>query len=137
MRAGPSAPLLCTPLDESSSSKPRGALRSNYGVQTTSAVEWAFVVGEDAVPAGLARWPVEAEEKLPDRSRCRRKTPLAALEEKAEQINVKLKEANQPELLREEIIAANLYTGPVRRSPFLTRLGHPSPAGRSRQSHSD
>ena len=92
----------------------------NYGVTTTSAKEWAFVV-DDALPDGTSSWPAESEERLPDRSKCRKKTPLAELEKKAEPMNKKLKEFNQPMILVEEIIAANLYTGPVRRAPATTR----------------
>ena len=87
----------------------------NYGVTTTSAKEWSFVVDE-AAPDGTSSWPAESEERLPDRSKCRKKTPLAELEKKAEPMNAKLEESNQPVILVEEIIAVNLYTGPVRRA---------------------
>ena len=87
----------------------------NYGLTTTSAKEWSFVVDE-AAPDGTSSWPVEAEAKLPDRDKCRKKTPLAELETKGEAMNAKLEESNQPVILVEEIIAANLYTGPVRRA---------------------
>ena len=45
----------------------------NYGVTTTSAVEWHFVVNPETegvlAQLGLERWPGEADDKLPDRSR--------------------------------------------------------------------
>ena len=63
---------------------------------------------------GLSRWPVEAEDKLPDRNKCRVKVPLAELIQRSEKYNAELEEAHQPTLVKEELIAANLYTGPVR-----------------------
>ena len=48
------------------------------------------------------------------------RVPLAKLQAKAEPLNAKLVAARQPELVREEIIAANLYTGPVRAAPSPT-----------------
>ena len=64
----------------------------NYGVETCSKVEWLFVVDAEATPdsAGLARWPEEAEAKLPDRSRCRQRRPLSEVETAAEARNALL-----------------------------------------------
>ena len=50
---------------------------------------------------------------LPDRGRCRHKPLMAALIKAAKEYNEKLKKANQPPLVDEELFAANLYTGPV------------------------
>ena len=88
---------------------------SNYGVETTSKAEWAFVADEEATPeqVGFARWPAESEEKLPDRSRCRARPTHLALVEKAKLRNEKLKAVHQPETIIEEILAACMYTGPV------------------------
>ena len=91
--------------------------RSNYGITTNSRIEWLFVVGTDATPEQLLqleRWPEESVEKLRDRSRARVKPVLAELEQKAKPFNVQLVETGNTELLRDELIAANLYTGPVR-----------------------
>ena len=98
----------------------------NYGVTTTSAKEWAFVV-DDALPGDLKLAAEGA--KLPERDKCRKKTPLAVLEKKAEAMNAKLEEAKQPVLVVEEIIAANLYTGPVRARalPSPPSLSQPRP----------
>lgn len=87
--------------------------RSNYGVTTTSKTEWAFVVDDAATPEGLSRWPEESEALLPDRKKCRVKTPLAELEKRSVKYSEQLKKAKQPPLVREELVAASLYTGPV------------------------
>ena len=71
-------------------------------------------------PAGRNAWPSESEEKLRDRSKCRKKQLLAELMKKAEALNERLDVANNPKLLLAEIVAANLYTGPVR-DPTLPR----------------
>jgi len=57
---------------------------------------------------------------LRDRNKCRCKPHLAQLVEianKADGRNEQLKRANQPPLVEEELIAANLYTGPVHAPP--------------------
>ena len=87
--------------------------RSNYGVTTTSKIEWAFVVADAATPESLSHWPAESEALLPDRDKCRRKTPLAELEKRSVGYSEQLKKAKQPPLEREELVAASLYTGPV------------------------
>ena len=94
--------------------------RSNYGVTTTSRIEWTFVADDKATPdqLGVPRWPVESEDKLPDRDKCRRKPVLSELKVKAKEYSQKLEAANQPPLVDEELIAANLYTGPVRVAPL-------------------
>ena len=49
-------------------------LAGNYGVQTTSTVEWFFVVEptpQRLAKLGLPGWPVEADDRMPDRGRCR------------------------------------------------------------------
>ena len=95
--------------------------RSNYGVRTTSRVEWAFVVDDKASPEqqGLSRWPAESEDKLNAADKRRRKKPsMAELLEIANEDggrNQQLMKANHPPLVEEELIAANLYTGPARR----------------------
>ena len=87
--------------------------RSNYGVTTTSEIEWAFVVADAATPEGLSHWPAESEALLPDREKCRRKTPLAELEKRSVEYSEQLKKAKHSPLLKAELVAASLYTGPV------------------------
>jgi len=50
---------------------------------------------------------------LPDREKCRVKTPLAELVQKAAKYSEQLEKAKQPPLVKEELVAAKLYTGPV------------------------
>ena len=80
---------------------------ANYGLRTTAADEWRFVVCAEATKSE------ESEEMLPDRSRCRTPTPLAVFERAAEARNEALREAKQPPLTTDEIIGARLYTGPM------------------------
>ena len=101
---------------------------SNYDVKTTSRIEWSFVVVDNATPEqlGLPRWPAESVDKLQDRDKCRCKPLLRRLVGIANQAggrNEQLRKANQPPLEDEELIAANLYTGPV-----LPPRGHVMPA---------
>ena len=86
----------------------------NYGIETTSQAEWAFVVESDATPEqfNLARWPEETEEKLPERDKCRKKRPLANLLKGPERktCDERLKKINQPGTMDEELIAIIQYT---------------------------
>jgi len=88
---------------------------SNYGVETQSRIEWHFVASSDVTPEQLRIpcWPNESAEKLPDRACARRRRSLEALEAAVADNNRHLREANQPEMMLEEIIAACLYTGPM------------------------
>ena len=61
----------------------------------------------------LERWPVESDEKMSDRAKCRVKRTLTDLDNEIEARNEQLKKANQPKVEMEEVIAAQLYTGPV------------------------
>ena len=106
---GPALPLLS--VDAHPVSPP--LVRSNYGITTTSRTEWAFVVDDGATPEGLSRWPEESESLLPDRKKCRVKTPLTELMQRAVKYSEQLEKAKQPPLVKEELIAASLYTGPV------------------------
>ena len=103
---------------------------SNYGVTTTSKIEWTFIVDDKATPEqlGVPRWPAESEDKLPDRKKSRQKSVLSELIDKAKEHNQKLEEANQPPLVDEELIAASSYTGPVRVPPLRVASSHPSSA---------
>ena len=97
----------------------------NYGVQTSSKVEWFYGVDADATPAqfGLDAWPAESEEKLPDRAVARKRQPIDELWSAAKAHNEALEQAKEPPVLKEEVIAANQYTGPVRMSTRNTSLG--------------
>ena len=87
----------------------------NYGVETTSQVEWSYVAEDNATPEqlGLTAWPVEAATHLPDRSRCRVRQPLATFEATVRQYNERLQAARQPTMMTAEVIAARLYSGPM------------------------
>ena len=87
----------------------------NYGVETTSEVEWSYVADDDATPErlGLTAWPTEAAMLLPDRSKCRARQPLATFEAAARPYNERLQAAHQPTVVMKEVIAARLYTGPM------------------------
>ena len=60
----------------------------------------------------LERWPVESE-KMKDRTKCRVKRSLTDLDAAIKEHNKQLEEANQPKAEMDEVIAAQLYTGPV------------------------
>ena len=93
----------------------------NYGVITTSETEWLFVTCPTAAPPEqlhLDRWPEESPEKLPDRTRCRRKTALAELDGALAERNEQLKQNHHPEVILSELKAAKSYTGPVRPRPL-------------------
>ena len=94
----------------------------NYGVWTSSKTEFLFVYDPEATPEqlNLDHWPKESEEKLLDRSRCRIRRPLADILAAARSPNWALKKAKQPELIDEELVAANLYTGPVCTPPLTS-----------------
>ena len=89
---------------------------SNYGIETTSKIEWLFVVSTDTDAAReqlqLERWPAESE-KMKDRTKCRVKRSLTDLDAAIKEHNKQLEEANQPKAEMDEVIAAQLYTGPV------------------------
>ena len=93
----------------------------NYGVHTTSKTEWLFVTDDDEAAAlaklELTSWPAESPEKLPDRRLCRKRRPLADVERAAEDRNARLLAAKHTTLTVEELIAAIMYTGPVRPHP--------------------
>ena len=73
------------------------------------------MVSTDAEPEQLQpeRWPEESEKLLPDREKCRVKRTLNDLDAAIKAHNKQLVEANQPKAEMDEVIAAQLYTGPV------------------------
>jgi len=89
----------------------------NYGVDTTTETEYLFVCAPDFPKAlkrlGRTRWPRESDALLQDRSHCREPQPLERFVKAAEVRNRELERTHQPAIIREEIIAARLYTGPL------------------------
>ena len=98
----------------------------NYGVTTTSAIEWAFVATPDAPPA--AGWPTEEKLRaamagdggadlaalLASGAQHRQPRPLAELEAATEHnANERLRELVEPQVSMEEAIGLRLYTGPL------------------------
>ena len=83
----------------------------NYGVATTSTIEWLFVTAD----GDLADWPAESVDKLPDRTLCRKPIPLADMQREAEVRNEQLRRSGHTMLIAEEVIAARLYSGPAPR----------------------
>ncbi|KAL1496781.1 hypothetical protein AB1Y20_014369 [Prymnesium parvum] len=88
---------------------------SNYGITTTSEVEWAFVTApeEGAAALGLAAWPAEASQARLDERHCRKPTPLAQLGEALREVNLRLHGEEVPPVGEAELIACRLYTGPM------------------------
>ena len=81
-----------------------------------AAVEWHFVVSPDATPPaqlGFDRWPEESTKKMPDRTKCRRKRVLEHFEAAMAEKNEQLEREHQPKLVKDELVGAQLYTGPV------------------------
>ena len=87
----------------------------NYGVHTTSEEEWLFVLeaAEGLTRLGRDAYAEESESMLPDRERCRRPKPLAEVLVEMGAFNARLLALGEPELIRQEVIAARLYTGPL------------------------
>ena len=60
----------------------------------------------------LEPWPTESE-KMSDRTKCRVKRTLTDLDAAIKEHNKQLEAAKQPKAEMDEVIAAQLYTGPV------------------------
>ena len=103
----------------------------NYGVRTSSQIEWHYVVNAEATPAqfGLPLWPAESDSMCCDRSRCRKREALDSVMARAAPRNEQLKAFNQPKVVLDEVISARLYTGPmfVKYNAVLRGLGSESP----------
>ena len=82
---------------------------ANYGITTTSEIEWRFVVSD----AAELTWPEESVAKLADRSKVRQWKPLRAFRGAVDDRNRQLETAGQPPIIDEELIGARLYTGPL------------------------
>ena len=88
----------------------------NYGVTTSSEIEWWFVIDptrERLARLRLEQWPAEGDSKLPERRHRRRPVPLAKVEEERDRVNERLRTIEQPEMTRFELVAGRLYTGPL------------------------
>jgi hypothetical protein len=104
----------------------------NYGITTTSDIEWRFVyepeesqaeqgpgaAGEEGSHAGGAEvassaWPAESEARLPNRAHCRKPRALSEFREAMDEKNAQLQAVKQPPMTTEELIGARLYTGPL------------------------
>lgn len=95
---------------------------ANYGVLTTSATEWRFVVTPGAPPNG--GWPFETKNtSIADDApgapagehRCIKRTTML-LDELLQRVrarNERLKKISEPELVDAEVLAARAYTGPL------------------------
>ena len=90
----------------------------NYGLDTTSAIEWAFVVAPEAPPAPLVAWPAEKintsiVEDGRQQSVMREPRPVSKLADAMEKVNTELHATDEPQLVWAETVAGCLYTGPV------------------------
>ena len=81
----------------------------NYGVTTTSAIEWAFVATPDERPVG--DWPRET--RLGGKAERRESMPLAELERLVAEHASRLRDMGEEPLLLQEALGARLYTGPL------------------------
>ena len=81
----------------------------------------------------LQKWPTESELKLPDRSRCRQPEPVEAVYGRMDSVNVRLRGMREKELVKEEVVAGRLYTGPracSRLDPGIWGVAPSAPAAR-------
>ena len=81
----------------------------------TSKMEWEFVVQPDttATEPGSMYKERGGDFIATHREWCRVPTALTVYEEKMEEKNVELEEQGQTPLIREELVAGRLYTGPM------------------------
>ena len=101
-------------------------ITKNFGVTTTSATEWAFVVAPESRPAN--EWPVEGKLVVhvdqkswegvhvvaSERQKQRRQPmPLTELKWRVAERGLRLQELGEPALTLDEAFGARLYTGPM------------------------
>ncbi|KAL1523174.1 hypothetical protein AB1Y20_018129 [Prymnesium parvum] len=93
---------------------------SNYGITTTSAFEWWYVVAPHEIGGRLAELGVaEApEERRGAEEATRRKgaaaaRPLGSFAAELHQVNMRLLKLGEVQLLMDEVLAGRLYTGPL------------------------
>ena len=104
----------------------------NYKVTTSSAIEWAFVATPDQPPPN--GWPIEQRlVQAGQDGKMRNPEPVAALQARTNEKNLRLKAMQEPELMMEEATAARLYTGPlfVKYNGVLRGLGSDVPSLRN------
>ena len=87
----------------------------NYGITTTATVEWHFVTRADDGPQQVGRdeWPEERSAAVVDESKKRKPRTEAEIEELNEMLNGRLMAINENMLMKEELFAGILYTGPM------------------------
>jgi hypothetical protein len=119
---------------------------SNYEIETSSAIEWAFVATPDKPPEG--GWPIEKKleraqkpvaaklersrsltELVASGAQMRQPMPLDVLNSLMAEKNLKLEELGEPALMLAEMFASRLYTGPlfVKYNGVLRGLDSPVP----------
>mmetsp|Transcript_24188 Transcript_24188/g.70892 ORF Transcript_24188/g.70892 Transcript_24188/m.70892 type:complete len:652 (-) Transcript_24188:3-1958(-) len=85
----------------------------NYSIKTSSRIEWWYVVdptnGLEKVP-GLEDWPTEPELSICKR---RRPVPLHTFNTAVAEVTAQLRKQAMPAMIKEELIGARLYTGPM------------------------
>ena len=102
---------------------------NNYGIKTTSTIEWWAVVDPSAGLKELKLKEYPSETFGIDEERKRGSTGLVPLKEflpALEAKNAALRALKEPELLEEELLAGRLYTGPMVRRDS-TRPHRPAP----------
>ena len=124
---------------------------ADYGVATTSEIEYWFVVAPEKGLShiGLGAWPAEASGPDPamialmsssqshDKSFRRRPRPLREFDAKVKDVNARLAEAHSPPLRRDELIAARLLTSPMRAKYNATLRALASNTAEARATHAD
>ena len=124
---------------------------SDYGVTTTSEIEYWFVVSPEKGLShiGLGAWPAEASGPDPavialasnshghEKSFRRRPRPLREFDAKVKDVNARLAEVHSPPLRRDELIAARLLTSPMRVKYNATLRGLAANTALARATHTE
>ena len=84
----------------------------NYGVKTSSLIEYYFVVDPSGKEAELGPWPSEAR-LLEDASLCRKPCALATFAKQRRKIDAQLHRTQTTALADTEFVGLRLYTGPM------------------------
>lgn len=89
---------------------------SNYGITTTAAIEYWYVVDPEAgrQRLHLGEWPGEVRGFVAGHQReASNPRPLASFTSELQRVNGDLKAIHEPTLLEDELVAGRLYTGPM------------------------
>ena len=86
----------------------------NYHIDTTSTIEWWFVVSpnQGLEVLGLDHYPREEREDLDDAKEARTPKPLETFDEELRAKGDQLQAVGSERMLQVELIGARLYTGP-------------------------